>query len=501
MIKHLRLTVFLPSFVLLICAVAFALIEPDLLVEVLDGFRIWILQHFDWLFNWVVFVMVIAVIGAYVSPLGAVRIGGADAKPILPKFKWFSIVLCTTIATGILFWGSAEPLYHTYEPPSGDLQAGAMSSAVAAMSTLYMHWTFSPYAIYTSISLLFALAYYQYKLPFKVSSVMMIFSKSQDAKWYHDALDGVCLFALVAGMAASLGAGVLTLSGGIHNMTDIIQGPFLFGIITLLIVAAFVASASSGLQRGIKWLSTINVIFFIFLIAVFGLLMIDMKAITLAGNGIVEYVVQFVPRSLGLDGFDSAWRQSWTSFYWANWMAWAPVSALFLGRLALGYTVREFIRINLVYTSLFSIVWMSIFGGVALSWDLSNNGDLYQMLSEGGPQVVIFFLMEEMPYIRFGSVLILIIVFISYVTSADSNTSAMSGLSSDGVNPEKPEAPISIKLLWGSLIAIMSWVMISYAGIEGIRILSVIGGFPILFFCILFVGILIRIIIKSISEK
>ena len=247
---------------------------------------------------------------------------------------------------------------------------------------------------------------------------------------------------------------------------------------------AFVISAASGLQRGIKWLSQINVVLFIILIVIFAGALLNWQAISISLHGLMDFSLHFVPRSLGLSNFERSWEQSWMSFYWANWMAWAPVTALFLGRLGIGYTVKEFIRINLVYTSLFSMLWLTIFAGISITQDFSMSSGLYDILKDGGPQDVIFNLVGLLPGASVMSVLFLIVVYVSFVTAADSNTSAMSSMTSKFVNPSNPEAPLILKLIWGSFISILSWVMISYAGFEGIKTISILGGFPILFLCI-----------------
>ncbi|MEL6255390.1 MAG: BCCT family transporter, partial [Bacteroidota bacterium] len=188
---------------------------------------------------------------------------------------------------------------------------------------------------------------------------------------------------------------------------------------------------------------------------------------------------------------------SWTVFYWANWMAWTPVTALFLGRLGVGYTVRDFIHFNLVFPSLFGGFWMVIFSGAAMNLDLGS-GDfaLYQILQAQGEQNVIFELFSQLPLSNIISVFFVLTIFISYVTAADSNTSAMSGISAKGINPENPEAPLMIKIAWGLMIGIVSYIMISFAGVDGIRMTSNLGGFPALFL-VIFVAIgLVRMLLK-----
>jgi glycine betaine transporter len=472
----LRYSVLLPPLLpLLICAIL-ALQDPEALVLRAKGWSDWILDHFDWLFNWSIFGCLLLVVAIYISPLGKIKIGGADATPLLSPWRWFAVTVCTTIATGILFWGTAEPMMHLASPP----EAGRANPAVFAMSTLYLHWTLTPYGMYTLAGLLFALVYYNRKQPFAISSLLEPVFGTGIHKVGGPVIDAICLFALVAGMSASLGAGCLSLSGGL----GLGASPTVLGGIVLLIVAAFSLSAATGLQKGIKVLSNINIMGFL-LVAIFVFAAgPTLGALGLGWAGFLDFVPNFVPRNLGLDpGIDTEWSHDWSSFYWANWYAWAPISGLFLGRLGLGYTVREFIRTNLVYTSLFSAFWMISFGAMAMVLD--DNGVISAALAEGGAQAVIYAVLEVLPLAEWTPVLFLVLIFLSYVTAADSNISAMSALCVKGISPEQPESPLFVKLLWGSIIGLTAWVLVSFAGLDGIRLISTLGGFPAMLLLIL----------------
>lgn len=161
---------------------------------------------------------------------------------------------------------------------------------------------------------------------------------------------------------------------------------------------------------------------------------------------------------------------------WAGWFAWGPVTVLFLGRLGRGYTVREFIRVNLLYTSLFGAFWMVCFGAIGLITDQS--GTLSAALAKDGPEAVIYALLATLPLAEVTPWLFLGLVFLSYVTAADSNVSAMSALCVNGITPEAPEAPLFVKLLWGGIIGTISWVLVAFAGVDGIRLINILGGFP-----------------------
>ncbi|WP_273445250.1 BCCT family transporter [Neolewinella agarilytica] len=485
---RIRYTVLLPPLLPLLACAIWGIMNPEGMVTTMRGWSDWVMLHFDWLFNGSTFACLLIVVAAYISPLGRVKIGGDTATPLLSRPRWFAITVCTTIATGILFWGTAEPIYHVSGPP----EAGLAEPDVFAMSIMYLHWTFTPYGMYTLGGLLFALAFYNRRQPFAISSLLEPLLGERIHKKAGAAVDVICLFALVAGMAGSLGAGTLSLSGGLASE----RTPLVLGLIIAAIVIAFSVSAASGLQRGIRLLSGINVVGFM-LLAVFVFFTgptLDALALSFSAAG--EYVSTFVPRNLGLDpGIDAAWGRAWTSFYWAGWYAWAPVTALFLGRLGRGYTVRAFIRVNLLYTSLFGAFWMVCFAAIGLVTDES--GQLSAALTEGGPEAVIYVLLDTLPLAELTPGLFLLLVFLSYVTAADSNISAMSALCVEGITPERQEAPLFVKLLWGGIIGTTAWVMVAFAGIDGIRLVNTLGGFPAMFLFLLAGGSLLVLVVRS----
>ena len=496
--NRLKPIVFFIPFLLLLTTLIFSLVSTATYLTTVRGINDWILVNFGPLFSISTFIFLILCIWTYFSPVGKVRIGGSSAKPILTRWRWFSITLTTTIAIGILFWATAEPLYHLHEPPGGIMKANSPESAKFAMSTMFLHWTFTPYGIYTLAGLVFALMYYNLRQPFSLGSMLYPLIGKSLKPGISDWVDAICLYSLVAGMAASLGAGILTIAGGVDQYftAEIGRNPWLLIVVTSTIVVAFIISSVSGLTKGIRILSNINVRAFI-AICLFVLIFGPTYFMFSYGlEGLGSYFVNFVPRSLGI-GVDSDWANSWTVFYWANWLAWTPVTAAFLGRLAVGYTVREFILFNLVFPSLFSCFWMMIFSATAIHMDYVNgNGELYGILQTAGEEGVIYGVLENLPFPILTSFAFLLISFVSYVTAADSNTAAMSGLCSTGISPESPEPPKWIKITWGVVVGAIALIMVSFAGIDGIKMTSNLGGFPALFLIILVGAGLIRLLLK-----
>ena len=502
----LRYKIFLPPLFFLIFAVLASFFNLPAFLRVTSIINDWILNTFDWLFSAGAFVMVITCVAVFISPLGGMKIGGADAKPMLSKWRWGSITICTTTAAGMLFWATAEPLYHLYAPPQSlALASGSSQAAEFALSTMYMHWSFTPFAIYAIPALSFALAFYNLSSRFSISAALQPVLGKRYSGSVGGTVDSISMFALVAGMASSLGTGALVLSSGIAKVTGWSNGAFLLGLVIALIVVCFVASSVSGLHKGIARLSSINTFIFT-IIALTALIFGPTQAIIVnGGQALADYFSEFVTRSFSLHLQEGDnWAKSWTVFYWANWLAWAPVVALFLGKIARGHTVRAFLIVNLIIPASFSLIWMAIFSGMILELDLNSNGAFYALLNESGPGAVIYGLLEQLPAPMILIGLFIFIAFLAYVTAADSNTEAISSLCIEADQTEEREATIlkaRLKVLWGTIIALVAWFMTAFSGIDGIKMMSNLGGLPALFVVIAMNAALIIWLYKSYAER
>jgi len=495
MISRLRLVVFLVPMSILFAAVITSMIDLGGLLRVTTGMNNWILAHFSVAFSWGTFAFVLTCFWAFFSPLGAVKIGGADAVPILSKWNWFSITLCTTIAIGILFWATAEPIFHLNTPPAArGLEPGSPEAASFAMTSLFMHWSITPYAIYTVPGLTFALAYYNLGQGYSLSGPLSIILGKGVKGTGGDIIDAVALFSLIAGITATLGVGMMSISGGLEKVLGITNSSFLQVGVIGAIVGAFVVSSATGLQRGIRVLSDLNSKFF-FLLCLFVFATGPSLYMVSAGwDGLVHYVVEFLPRSLNLGSdHDAEWSQAWTVFYWANWLAWAPITALFLGRIARGYTVRQFIAVNFFAPAAFAVVWMSVFGGAALYIDTAEGGGgmLKTALDTLGPESIAYEVLARYPLSGLLMIAFVFLSFISYVTAADSNTEAIAAVCQKQPKNHDPEAvdrdkfSLWLKVVLAVFIGAAAWSMTAFSGIDGVRMLSNLGGLPALFIVLL----------------
>ncbi len=486
MVSQLRNWVFWPVITLLIITISLNLIDEQWFSMVINQANTWIIEHFNWLFSISTVFMLFSCIFIYFSKLGRVRIGGDDATPLLNKWQWFSITLCTTIATGILFWGTAEPVYHLQNPThSLGIEPKSGEAGVFALSTLYFHWSFIPYAIYSIPIIAFAIGFYNLKRPYSLISAISVGMKEDLHFKYKDWIDVVSLFALVMGMAASLGGGILTISGGFVDLIGWTDKEINRILVALAIIIAFSISASTGILKGIRILSVLNIYLFVFMSAIFIFLFADVDLFKLIAQSLGQFFTSFFQKSFFTITYpDDNWGDQWTVFNWANWLAWAPVTAMFLGRISVGYTVRQVLLFNCLLPSLFSIGWMSVFGGAAIDLQLNSHLDLTGILDQSGPESIIYFMMNQFTFSTVLITIFIVTIFISFVTAADSNTEAMSALSTKGFGFHNTKSPIWIKLAWGILIGVTAYIMIKFAGVQGIKILSTIGGFPVLFIVI-----------------
>ena len=496
--------VFWPPFLLLLVAVALNFLSPDTTDEngnkvsgafstAIDTANTWVLDHFSWLFSLCAFLALVLCIWICFSRFAKVRIGGSKAEPLMSMWNWFSITICTTIAIGILFWSTAEPITHYNVLPGEIAEPGTPAAATFALSTMYLHWSFTPYAIYCVASLMFAFAYYNMKKPFSLGSTVSPLLGSWATGKGGNIIDAVCLYALVAGMSAALGTGILMLGAGLNDIAGIPSNATVWALIAFSIVATFVVSSATGLMQGIRILSDINTKLLMLLAVVALLCGPTIWILSQSGTSLLDYAIHFVPRNMQF--FPEKWGKNWTVFYWAVWLAWAPITACFLGRISYGRTVREFMLVNFIFPSLFAIAWMSIFSGTALHQEI-NGAALYEVMEEGGTAAVSYAVFKQFPLPIAVTIFYMVSAFVCFVTSSDSNMSAMASISSTGISPENPEGNQWLKIVWGATVGTVAWVMISLTGgTDGIKILSNLGGFPAALLELMIIGSLVRVVL------
>lgn len=502
--KHqkINLVVFLPAVLLFCACILLAFFDNMAFVNLTSTLYAWILDEFGWLFLLTALVVFLVCVGLYFSPFGKVIIGGKEAKPMISVWNWFSITLCTTVASGIVFWGAAEPVQHILNPPvSSGIEPMTPEASLFAMAAVFRHWTVLPYGLYTILAVVFAFVYYNMCQPFSLGSVIAPLIPEKGRNGVSKVVDFVCVFALVTGLAASLASGVLSINGGLNKLFGIGSNATVWGIIILIIGGMTIIAAVTGITRGIKYLSNINVGIYVVILGFILLFGGTVFIFSFGVESIGQFVTTFFSGTLftGMAEGDP-WAKNWTMFYLGNWMAWAPVTAVFLGRISYGRRVRDVIAMNLFVTALFSIIWFMIISGATVNSLMHNPGSGLIEAYNAGYENVIYQLFKNLPLSQLFIPLYLIAVLISFVTAADSTTTAIAGICSKGIAPDSPEPPASLIAVWGIIVAVVTWIMMTVGeGITGIKMLSNIGGLPAMFL-IIFV-VISAVLIAAHPEK
>lgn len=477
--KKIKWKIFLPPWLILVAILIVSTVSYNTFESLMYNAQSLVIYNFQWLFNGTTMIATVLMIACLFLPIKDVRFGGSKCRPIMKYSTYLWIVLCTYLAAGILLWACAEPLEHIYNPPT-NITEGPMSGASIrwAMHTMFLEWTFAPAAIYGLPGLLFAFVFFNMKKDYSIGSMLTVTLGDRRSHRITPVVECICLFCLVCGMAASMGFGVMLLSGGVSNLFGFSNGTYLYIICGMAIIVAFIASATSGVLNGIRILSNINSVAY-FLLGAFVLLMGPTAYILdLLLESIGGYLGNFFTIGLWTSASEGdGWSRFWPTFYMCCWLAWMPVAALFLGKISRGFTVREAVFALFVFPAAFSMLWIGLFSGSAIFFEQQGVG-VYEAIQAAGTEAGVFTVLRQLPLSTLTIPIFLIIVFLAFVTAADSNTNAMAGLCSDGINTDDTESPAILKIIWGATAGILCLVAVCGTGTDGIKELCNVGGFP-----------------------
>ncbi|MCQ4214329.1 BCCT family transporter, partial [Streptomyces longispororuber] len=415
-----------------------------------------------------------------ISRYGKITLGKEGEEPEFRTVSWVAMMFSAGMGIGLMFYGVSEPLAHFTTPPPGTEPADAAEAMETAMATTLFHWTLHPWAIYAVVGLAIAYSTFRRRRRQTISSVFVPLIGEQRAHGaWGRVIDIIAIFATLFGSAASLGLGALQIGSGFEvlNWMDDANTGLLVAIIAVLTVA-FVASAVSGVEKGIQWLSNTNMVLALIL-AVF---------VFIAGPTII--VLDLLPTSLGaylgdlpqLIGRTEAssgkgvadWLGSWTVFYWAWWISWTPFVGMFIARISRGRTIRQFVGGVILVPSTVSLLWFAIFGGTAMK--MQEHGQLGNATT---PEAQLFGVLHEFPIATATSLLVMILVGIFFVSGADAASIVMGTLSQKGAL----EPGRFVVIFWGVVTGAVAAVMLligdgSDNALTGLQNLTILVAAP-----------------------
>ncbi|QUM76227.1 BCCT family transporter [Moritella sp. 24] len=438
--------------------IAILLVDPETSKSVLDGIKWQIIGAFDSLFMWSANIFVIFCLALIVSPFGKIRLGGDDAKADYSRMSWIAMLFAAGMGIGLMFWGVAEPVaYYTgwYETPL-NVAANTPEAAQLALGATMFHWGLHPWAIYGVVALSLAFFAYNKGLPLSMRSVFYPILGDRTWGWAGHIVDILAVIATLFGLATSLGLGAQQAASGFQHVLGIENGLFLQISIIFIVTLLAVVSVIRGIDGGVKVISNINMLLALVLLIFVALVTFAVSMGTIPTT-IMGYVENIIPLSNPIGREDSAWMHGWTVFYWAWWISWSPFVGMFIARISRGRTIREFITAVLLVPTGVTILWMSVFGGVAIDQVVNNVGTLG---TEGLKDVplAMFQMFDALPMGDVLSMLAVLLVLVFFITSSDSGSLVIDSITAGG----KVDAPVPQRVFWalieGAIAAALLWV-------------------------------------------
>lgn len=481
--------VYLISVLIIIAITALAGIFPKSFGSNAQAVYDFLANSFGWMFLLIIFILDIFLIALAVSRYGRFKLGDDNEEPEFSTVSWIGMLFSAGLGVGIVFWGVAEPLTHyLHSPFPGKVAGESAESARLAMGYSFFHWGISQWSIFAIAGLVVAFFQFRKKRDGLISTAMEPVFGQAYPRPFRNLIDILAIIATVMGIATSIGLGILQIGGGLNYVFNVPNTNVTKIGITILMVCIFLGSALTGLNRGVKWLSNVNIglgaVLLIFML-IFGDLKFILESYTLA---IGDYITHFVQYSLRLDPYtgDNSWIQQWTVFYWAWVISWSPFIGGFVARVSRGRTIREFVVGVLLVPPLISFSWIAGFGGTAIQ--LALGGDGIANVVDKDYTVALFELLSKYPLSDITSALAIALIFIFIVTSADSTTHIVAGMATGG--DENPK--VKHKVIWGLLIGGISVAMTIAGGLTSLQSAAVVTGLPFSIILLLMIFSLMR---------
>ncbi|MFB9860494.1 BCCT family transporter [Salinicoccus siamensis] len=436
----------------------------------------WVTDYFGWYYLIITAGIVFFCIFLIFSPIGKLKLGKPYHEKEFRTIPWLAMLFSAGMGIGLVFYGAAEPIQHYLAPPTADPETDA--AMIEAMRSTFFHYSFHTWSMYSIIAL--ALAYFQFRkdeVGLLSKTLRPLLGDRVDGP-IGTAVDVLAVFATVIGVAVSLGLGTLQINGGLNYLFGIPINIGVQGAIIAVVTFLFLMSAWSGLNKGIQYLSNLNLglatILFI-VILIIGPTMLILNMMSTSTGALLD---TFLFNSLDvapLNEQKSVWLDSWTIYYWAWWMSWSPFVGTFIARVSRGRSVREFVMAVLLVPTAVAIVWFSAFGttGIEIA---KETPQIFEMPAE----TMLFGIFNELPMSMILSVIALMLVASFFVTSADSATYVLGIQTSNGsLQPSN-----KIKIVWGVALSAIAFILLLSGGETGLSALqsaAIVSAFPFSF--------------------
>ncbi|MDZ7641082.1 MAG: BCCT family transporter [Desulfurivibrio sp.] len=465
--------VFLASLVVSLAVIILGIGRPDLFEAISGWLHTRILDNFGWGYLLSSLFFLVFSIGLAVSRFGELKLGQDHEKPQYGYFGWFAMLFAAGMGIGLIFWGVAEPLSH-YTAPPGNLDPRSGAAAAFAMRQSFFHWGLHPWAIYIVMSL--AVAYFSFRrgMPPLISSCFYPLLGERINGPLGYLIDILSVLATIFGIVTSLGLGAIQITSGLAAISPL---PDVFattlGVIAIVTVL-FMISSLTGLDKGIQMLSKANIILALLLLAFMLIVGPTVYILSIFTTTLGQYFSNLLEMSLASNPFEGYdWTKSWTMFYWAWWISWAPFVGLFVASISRGRTIREFILGAMLVPTLLTFVWFSVFGGAGLHLQIVSEVDISGQVAEN-VSVALFQLFEHYPLSNLLTLITVLLLMVFFITSADSATYVLAMMTSNGeLRPANWK-----KIVWGITVSTTACILLFTGGLEALQRMAITAALP-----------------------
>lgn len=439
----------------------------------------WTTVDWGWLYLLSAFALVVTAFVIMFGRFGRVKLGLPGEKPEFSDFAWFAMLFGAAIAAGIVFWGPAEPAYDWLTPPP--YFGGAAKTPIAAVHAMaysFFHWGLTPWAIYGVLTVAVALGAYKEGLPFRFSTAFYYVIGDRVRGAWGKVLDIFAVIVTLGGMATTTGLIAFQISAGLKYQYGWVLGDNAAYLIIGILTVIFAIAAYSGLKKGIKFLGNFRTWLFIAIWFFVLLLGPTLFLINLTIDATGQYVLHFLPMSLytGI-GDTTNWLGSWTIFYWAWWMAWAPFVAVFIARISKARSIRQLVAFTLVLPTIADLLWYGVVGGAGIKYDITG------ALNKNGMESAIFATAQHLPLTGLLVVAVLVLIAVFFLTAADSASLSLAMFTSRDAEPDK-----FLRLFWAIALGAVAAVLAATGSLQVVQTASIVTAFPMafLFFAVIY---------------
>ena len=471
---------------IVVAILGWGLVGPTSFQATMTSILNWVVSNLGWLFIISATCFFLFAVWLALSRYGRIPLGADDEKPEFNTVSWIAMMFSAGMGIGLIFWGVTEPLTHFVNAPPGL----ADSKAGTALATALFHWGFHPWSMYAVVGL--SIAYGSYRMGRRqlISSAFIpLLGLRRVEGPIGKVIDILAIFATMFGTAASLGLGALQIGSGIEVVGWVEKaGTLLLVAVVAVLTLAFVASAVSGVSRGIQWLSNINMVLALVLALFVFVLGPTVFILNLLPTALGDYAANLAAmsaRSAAAGEDTEKWLSSWTIFYWAWWISWAPFVGMFLARISRGRSIRQFVVGVILVPTTVSLIWFVIFGGAGIG----QQRDGIDIFGTGEPESTLFGMLDHLPLAGLSSLLVMALVAIFFVSGADAASMVMGTLSQSGSLFPSRWAVAFWGLSTGAVAILMLWAGGNDA-LNGLQTMTIIVAAP---FVVVMVGMCVSL--------